>query len=328
MSIERELAEAFKRNDSALECPPSLDIRIAAEYRRVRVDKRGNRHMKKKWSFPKAVIVAMVVALICGFGYAGTKFLFADSQGKYSVRFQSSQAIDLDSNALSSARASLAAVQSQLAPGETAVVYLPELFAKFKGIPLAIGVTNSEFVSDVQQWRGLLEQQGVAETLPDSLLEGEYSFAGGTTNSPFHFVMGLDALDLLKDMKEEYKQSGGQELLWRLSDVPKDGAVSPYSSLYRNADGESIYLTWEIVGDTSIKVEGLTAPSTVYEEIDLNGRKAHFTKNTQSLYGESAVLQNIMWVEENSGDTVVFYVESDSASMSKERLIAAAASVQ
>ncbi|WP_042169474.1 hypothetical protein [Paenibacillus gorillae] len=328
MSIERQLAEAFKRNESALECPPSLDARIMADYGRMTMGKRGDSFMKRKWSWSRAAIIVVVVAILSGFAYAGNKFLFSDSQGRYSIHMQTNEVFSLAPDTLEKARASLKEVQVQLAPGETAVVYLPEMAAQFSGEQPPLGVTNPNYITDLQQWKHVLEESSITESLPDSLLGGTYQFQAGTLNSPLHFLIGLDAMKLQDEMKTEIKKTEGNRPLWRLTAPPVDIPQSYYTSVYRNANGEALYISWGVLKGSSIKLEGITSPDTEYVQLDLNGHKAHYTKNEQSLYGDSNVFQSVMWIEEQEDQTIVYHVESDSASMTKERLIEAATSLQ
>ncbi|WP_214626950.1 hypothetical protein [Paenibacillus agaridevorans] len=325
MSFERKLMEAFKRDQAELECPPSLDERIMADYGRMAMDGRRNIHMKNKRGLSRVAIIAAIIAVLTGFGYAGTQLLFSDSLGKYSIRMQSNEALTISPEALDNARASLKAVQDELAPGTTAVVYLPEVFSEYRGAPLPIGVASPDWIAGALEWRSVLEEKGVTETLPDNLLGGAYTLKAGAEGSPFHVIMGLDAADSLEEMKDEHHQTGGSEPLWRLTEPSAAGPESYYTSVYKDVNDEALYYTWQIISDASIKTEALTSPSTVYEELDLDGHKAHYTKNDQSLFGESNVLQGIMWMEEKEGETVVHHVESDSASMTKERLVEAAA---
>jgi|GEM_PF-1093071 len=328
MSIERKLTEAFKRDQAELECPPSLDERIMADYGRMAMDGRRNKHMKNKRGLSRIAIIAAVIAVLSGFGYAGTQLLFSDSLGKYSIRMQSNEALTINPEVLDRARASLKMVQDQLAPGTTAVVYLPEVFSEYRGAPLPIGVTSPDWVAGAQEWQVVLEEKGVTETLPDSLLGGAYTLKAGSLKSPFHVLMGLDAMDRMNEMIAEHNATNGEGPLWRLTEQSSEGPESYYTSVYRDVNDEALYYTWQIISDASIKTEALTSPSTVYEELDLGGYKAHYTKNDQSLFGESNVLQGIMWMEEKEGETIVHHVESDSASMTKERLVEVASSLQ
>ncbi|MUT67461.1 hypothetical protein [Paenibacillus sp. NEAU-GSW1] len=327
IEFERKLTEAFKRSETELEleCPPSLDVRIMAEYGRLTMEKRGKVAIKKKWSLSKVVIITATVALMSGFAYAGNKFLFSDTAGTYSIQMQTNESLDLEPDALEKARASLKEIQAQLAPGETAVVYLPEIAAKFEGgHQPALGVTNPIYVSDKSEWKAALTEIGAA--MPDDLL-GSYQFEAGTKNSPFHYELGMDALDLLNQMQAESEQSEGDQAaqaLWRLTDTETNSFVSSYTSVYRDADGEMLQAAWVVFDDPSTRMESFAPPSTVYEELSLSGQKAHYTKFDQSLYGDSSTLQSVMWIEQQEDRTIMHYVESDSAAMTEEKLVEAA----
>ena len=327
MSIEQKLTEAFKHNESSLDCPPSLDTRIIAEYDRMVMNKRGNSKMKKKLSMPRVVIIALVVAILCGFAYSGSKFLYSDSKGHFSIRLQSNEAFSLDPITLEKARNSIKVVQAQLAPGETAVVYHPEVFSQFPvDIPI-IGVSNLEYIYDAQQWKAVLEEQNVTESVPQSLLAGTYEFEAGAINSPFYSMMGMDAMDLLDEMKVEKKNVDEDKPLWRLTDIFTLPDISVYTTVYRDTNGEALYFTWQIYNDSSMKVESFTSPSTEYEEFNLDGKKIHYVKINESLFGDSTVFQSVMWMEEKGDATIVYSIESDSVTMTKEKLTAAVTSL-
>lgn len=322
MSIEQQLSKAFKHNDSSLQCPPALDAQILADYEQAVLGKGRNDRMKKKASLPKIAVIALIVAVLCGFAY-GSKFLFSDSTGFLSYEFYSSEDYDLKQDTLEKTRAALKEVRSQLAPGETAIVYLPEAI---KGYPI-FGVTNPDYIYDSQNWQAVLEEKGVTEKLPNSLLEGTYGFEAGTLNNPFHPVIGMDQIELIEEMEAEHKTAEKDYLIWRITDPATMPSISSYTSIYRDESGEKINLTWEVYTQSVYKKEGFTSPRTEYEEYTINGKKVHYTKNTQSLFTESGVLHNVMWMGEKDGKTTIYSLESDSLAMTKETLIEAVSSL-
>ncbi|MEK3883225.1 hypothetical protein [Paenibacillus sp. PL2-23] len=322
MSIERQLSEAFKRSNSASQLPPALDERIMADYRRLVMEKRGYSHMRKKWRLPRLAFVALIAAMLCGFAYAGNYLLFSDKEGSYSIRMQTNDALTIEPDVLEAVRASLKEVQSKLSPGQTAIVYLPDVFPD----ALPVSISSLKLIPDAEQWNAVLNQHGVQEVLPDSLLGGSFHFEAGALNSPFRPSMGADVTGLIDEMEAEYRQRDGSSgLLWRSIDIAAEQPVSQYTTMYTNDQGETLYLTMEVIDNVSITFDGLTPPSTAYEAIDLNEKQAHYTRNVQSLLGESPVFQDLMWIEEKDSQTIVHHVESDSGSMTKERMIEAAA---
>jgi len=326
MSIERKLTDAFKENEASLEYPSSLDTRIMAEYDRVVMKTGRDSRMKIKWSMPKVAMIVLIVTVLCGFAYSGSKFMFKDSQGNFSIRLQSNESFTLDPAILDKARNSIKEVKAQLEQGETAVVYYPELFLQFPIEFPVIGVSNLQYVYDAEQWKAELLEQGITESLPESLLAGAYIFEAGAINSPFYAMMGLDVIELLDDMKAEKKNNSEDKPLWRITDTATFPEQSVYTSVYRDSNGEHLYFIWKLYHD-AIRVESFTSPSTEYEELELDGRKLHYTQNNESLFGESTTLQSMMWIEETGNETIVYSMESDSVNMTKEKLLEAVKSL-
>lgn len=320
MSIEKQLSEAFKHNEVSLHCPPSLDNRIMAEYEQAVMNKGSNVYMMKKRRLPKVALIALVVALLCGFAY-GSKLLFSDSTNQLSYQFNSSEAFHLNAETFEHARATLQEVKTQLAPGEAGIVYMPEIF---KDYPL-YGVTNPDYIADKQQWELVLEEHGLTEQLPDSLLEGAYSFKAGAVDE--YPLISLEQNGLLAEMEAEKKTSNNDQPVWRLSDSTTNPIMTSYISVYEDENEEAIRLSWQIYDEVVSKINGFTSPTTEYEEYDLNGKKVHYTKNNQSLYTESDVLQSAMWMVEKDGQSFIYTIESDSPSMTKEKLIDAVKSL-
>jgi len=319
MSIEKQLSEAFKHNEASLHCPPSLDNRIMAEYERAAMNKGRNVYMMKKRRLPKVALIALVVALLCGFAY-GSKLLFSDSTNQFSYQFNSSEAFHLKAETLEHAREKLQEVKTQLAPGEAAIVYMPEVF---KDLPL-YGVTNPAYIANMHEWQLVLEEHGLTEQLPESLLEGAYPFKAGAVDE--HPLISLEENEWLEEMEAEKKTSNNDQPVWKLADSTTNPIMTSYISVFEAEDGEAIRLSWQIYDEIS-KIEGFTSPSTEYEKYDLNGKKAHYTKNNQSLLSENAVLQSVMWMEEKDGQSFIYTVESDSPTMTKEKLIEAVKSL-
>jgi hypothetical protein len=327
LSIEQKLVEEFEQDSNHMRCPPSLDSRIATEYRQQMMDHRGELLLRRKWNRPRIVLVSIIaVMFICGFAYAGSKLLFADAKGKFSINVQSNPQMELGKDALEKVRFSLKEVKSKLEPGETAIVYVPEFDIQVNGHQLWFRAYKPVTLTELEQWKAKLTEYDVEEKLPDSLL-GSYKFVEGMEGYPFSaFIGSNDATSLLEEMKAESKKTGSK-MLWRKTAVLPDKPTSPYTSVFRNSNQNTIYLTCDIVSGPSVKYETMSPPNTSYEELELNGLKAHYTKSEQSLYGDSTIYQDVMWIKESEGKTVVYHVGSDSLDMTKEQLVEIAKSL-
>ncbi|MWC30254.1 hypothetical protein [Paenibacillus sp. MMS18-CY102] len=321
-TIEQQLAEEFKQSSRQRQCPSSLDHRIAAEYRQSMMARRREQRLKTLWRMPKvALISAIVAASICGFAYAGNKLLFKDEEGMITLNVQSSDLLELGKRDLESVRASLSDVQSKLDPGETAVVYAPEFDVKGGWL----GAYQPIPFTDIVQWKRLLKKHNIKEPLPEAI-GGTFKFVEGMEGNPFSVALSPDAEQAWNEMRTQSKQDGSK-MLWRKIHPSHDQPTAAYSSVYQNSNQDNVYLTWEIVNSPSLYFNLITPSSTSYEEIDMNGQKVHYTKDEQSLYGESSVHQEVMWTRDEGGQPIIYRVGSDSASLAKEQLIEAARSL-
>ncbi|MFD1775833.1 hypothetical protein [Paenibacillus rhizophilus] len=323
MSIERQLIEEFERDSR--KCPSDLDTRIAAEYKHRVMQQRGIPFMFRKRRMPKVVLIAVIFIVICGFGYAGNKLLFEDQKEKLSISYQTEQQLHFEKGDVGKIRSSFQEVKAQLKPGDTAVVYLQDYDIQVQGTPIVFGI-NKPVSIPLEAWKATLQQRSIKEKLPESIL-GTYKFVEGMETSPYQFNYGPDAYRLIDEMKAESKETGSK-VLWRITNLSEADPVAPYTSVYRNSANDTIYLTWQIAGgDTSVKMFQAAPLGTAYEEIDIGGLTAHYMKDDHSLYGQSTIHQDVMWLKESGGKTIVYHVQTDSQNMTKEQLVEAAKSL-
>ncbi len=323
MSIEQQLVEAFEQDSR--KCPSDLDTRIAAEYRQQVMQQRGIPFMSRTRKMPKFVLIAIIFILICGFSYAGSKLLFEDKTDTFSINYQTAQELHFEQGDIEKIRGSLEEVKAQLNPGDTAVVYLQDYDIQVAGTPLVFGI-NKPIPIPLEDWKATLQQHSIEEKLPESIL-GTFNFVEGMENSPYQFSFGPDGYQLLNEMKAENKKTGS-ELLWRKADLSKAEPVVPYTSVYRNSSNETIYLTWQIAnGNPDLKMFQVAPPNTTYEEINIGGLTAHYMLDDQSLFGQSNIHQDVMWLKESGGKSVIYHVQTDSTKLTKEQLIEAAKSL-
>lgn len=318
MSIERQLTEAFKHNNSSLQCPPSIDAKIMAQYRAATMAKRGTLLMKKKSTLWKTAIVALLVVVLSGFAYSGTKLLYSNSKGQVQYSVHSSETFLYTPEELDQLRETIKEVEAQLEPGETAAVYLPQLFRQFPNVPPLFAVTKPAFIADLQQWRDVLDQEGVTEMLPEALLDGAYQFAEGAVNKQ---NVSFDDYINIEELTAEYESRMNDEPVWRLTQ--NDALVPLYTTVYHDINGESIQLNWEIYNE-KMKVDGFTATTSQYESFELNGETVHYIYNTQYLFGDSNELQSVNWLEENGEQTIYYSVETHSPNITQEELLSVA----
>ncbi|MFD0715691.1 hypothetical protein [Paenibacillus sp. GCM10027626] len=322
MSIEQQLTEEFKRDSR--KCSPDLDLRIAAEYRQQVMQQKRMPFMRKR-KMPKVVLIAVIIMVICGFGYAGNKLLFIESKEKFSVSYHTEQQLHFEKGDVEMIRGSLEEVKAQLNPGETAVVYLKDYDFRIQGAPVVFGIHQPVPIPLVA-WKATLQQHNIEEKLPESIL-GTFKFVEGMETSPYQFSFGTDAYRLLEEMKAESKKTGSK-VLWRKTNTSASNPIVPYTSVYRNSDNDTIYLTWQIAdNETNVKMLLAATPNTVYEDIDIDGLNAHYMMNDQALFGQSNIQQDVMWLKESGDKLVVYHLQTDSTNLTKDQLIEAVKSL-
>jgi hypothetical protein len=325
MSIERNLKSEYERNSSLIKCPPSLDSRIMAVFNGFVMEQRGKRDLLRKWKLPRAAWIAVIaVVVLCGFAYAGSKLLFEEQKGNFAIRMDASESVELEKADVEKIRDTLKEVKTQLSAGESAVVYLADYEAKFTRMPL-LAVTNAVMEREIQDWKAILKYHHAPDNIPESIF-GTYQFVGGMKAPPYGAFVDMDTVQLLDEMKAESRKTGN-DVIWRKYTATAD-PIPAYTSIYRNPEQATIYFSLQMVSDVPIRMEVTTSASSVYEELNLNGNKAHFTRTEQALYGDSNIYQDITWMNEDGERTLIYQVGSDSSSVTKEQLVQAARSMQ
>ncbi|RUT29568.1 hypothetical protein EJP77_14415 [Paenibacillus zeisoli] len=277
--------------------------------------------MKRLWKLPNIAVIGLLFVLLCGFALAGGKLLFQEELGNVKINYTANEEVTLDSGLLEKMRHSLSEVKAKLNKGETAVLYFAELGANRYAFQ---SVSNPEVVNDLDSWSRTVSHQNPTEHIPESL-PGSFKFAQGMESPAYGAFIDSAAFKLLDDMKVESKQTG-KDVVWRKTAVKSKPVFNFYTSLYRNAEQQTIYYTLQIPNE-KVRMEGITSPTSVYEDLNIHGHPAHYTLDNQSLYGASKIAQYILWMEEKGDQTLIYQVGTDSPTVTKQQLIQAAQSL-
>lgn len=325
MSIEEQLKEEFKHNSKNMVCPPTIDLRVMNACREQMLEKKGVQPMKRRGKLYKSIMLILVIAVVSGFTYAGRTLLFEETKGNMTMSAAKLEEFKLSKAQLEGINEARNEVKAQLNVGESAVLYLTEL-ERVTSTPL-IPVSQPEVNEDLDSWRTVLMGRQFDVLPPVSLLES-YRFAGGMEASPFGDLWGTDTdmETLKKEMKDE-SEASGKDMVWRMTQAPSSLPMLSYTTTYRNAQHETLYLVMDTALDSTIKVELVTPPSTKYEKLDLNGHSAHYFSNDAYLYNDNHFYQEISWMSEKEGRAFIYRIGSDSPSMTKEKLMEAAQSL-
>lgn len=321
MSIEGQLRQAFREHADTISPPPAVDAAVAAIYRRQAMGRRGVMYRMKSWRMSRVAIAALVVVMLSGFAYAGSKLLYQQEKGHVGMSYRAVDSFTIPPETLESIRIHLNEVKEQLEPGDRAVVYMEDLKIVRKiGLDPILGVDNPVRITTLEAWQSKLAESGAGITLPNALLGGTYSFAEGFEGYPHGSALSVSALELLPELEAESRETG-RDVIWRQTDAA-DIPFQGYTTTYRNGD-EQIHYTVEPMKE-KMKIESIMNGMAALEKVQVDGYEAAYTYNDNSMFTDSHIYQEIAWLEEQEGQTLIHRVGSDSGSVTKEQLAEAA----
>ncbi|MBN3524172.1 hypothetical protein [Paenibacillus apiarius] len=328
MSMETRLKREYEMASNLVSCPSSLDERVKALYH-SHIQAEGRKgYAARRFKPRRMAAVALAVVLLTGFAYSAQKLLFSANQGTVNMEMRTDAGFSLSRASTEHIRTALADVQQRLAAGQAAVVYVASLEQEdhplYKRYPL-FGVTKPEIVNDTESWKETVKKLHAPLSLPQEL-PGSFSFLEGKEGNPYESMVDEKGYSLLDELRQESKQNG-KGIVWRVVPRPQLPFDS-YTTTYTNADSHRIYVTVEVMPDVNVASKVLAPESAQYEELNVNGVKAHYTVNDQFLFNDSNRYQDLFWMSGQEGKQFVIRVATDSPHVTKEQLIQAANSLK
>ncbi|TBL77259.1 hypothetical protein [Paenibacillus thalictri] len=326
MSIEQKLRQEYGMQAQRLVSPSSLDTRVLERFRQETAGSRKAVRPVSRILFRNALVAVVVFVLLSGFAYAGGKLLFIDKSGSWRIEHRTGgNDFALQHITAEQIRSSLKQVKSELAAGETAVVYFAELEKEanplYREMPLLV-VSNMAPITDWEVWSSMWKAGEGLSLAPSQRLGDGFQFQEGKEGYAYGGVMSTEGVAQLGPLRQEAKETG-RSVVWHqlpTSDVP----VEAYTATYRNAEGERIFVTMQAAAAEEI-TEKVTVPDSIrYEEVPLHGLKAHYQKNDSFLFSETGQFANLLWIQPATSGTIKIDVGSDSPNVTKERLVRAA----
>lgn len=327
MFDSNRLQEKLRTKASGIRPPQGHEERIRLLYeRQLRRRNRGPFGGLRRPVFAKVSAVVLVLAVLSGFtGY----YYFNISDQRVSFTYRQPVSGWMDAAASARIYELLAEVEAGLEAGESAIVYVPELAERYTGKLALVSVMRPQTVTDAKQWEAELAEAGefglLAEAvLPDAAANG-WSFDRGQRQPPFGGRLGERDLDWLPELERESEASGGGAA-WRIR-PPDSGEPESkvYTSFYRNAAGEEIYVSVEIVDrKTDNRIMSSLAET---EEVGLHGEKAYYLRTEPFMFAESNRHHQVQWLQSTDDATWVISVGSSSPEVEKAELLQMAGEV-
>jgi hypothetical protein len=327
MSIEQRLTDELKRQGKSIQCPAAVGIRTEQLFDQRFSGKLSTGNLTSVFARPRrysqAVIIALCLLLFSGIAYAST-LLYQLNDGSFSFQVSSNTHKTLDDQQAQVVRERINQVRQQLASGESAMVYVPEL-NKLK-LPPLVKVNQPLSYTSIEGWLQQLVGSAGAYKLPDKLPEG-FAFTEGRTVLPIGAINADILRDNLETLKKQSKD-GTAGITWKKFDADGThaqsfGAQDIPNLIYQNAKGDQIQIYYQLIPDSE-KVKTVQAQITGIEQVEkvsLNGKEAYYSVNNHAFLSPSNQSQALTWIGQDNGQIVLYSVLSESVGVSKQDLV-------
>mgnify|MGYP001251309397 CR=1 FL=1 len=321
MSISDQLVEQYRAKAAGIKAPANQRQVYRELFERQQAMK-STRVVRRR---PLLLIGLAIVALVVIAGFTSYTWVhYGDDRVKVEYSQTTGEALSIEQSKPIYQR--LANVQAQLASGETAVVYLPEIlrfYPEVKGMEL-LAVSNPTATTDYEAWDNtLVDRDENVKRLPKETLGIE--FVRGIEESYFGGAISPEALKLLPEMKSESEANGGTDV-WRRVDPFTDLPFPIYTSIYRNTSQEEIFISTQWF-DQKGGIKGVTG-ATELEKVEVNGITVQYKLEEPFIFTNTSRLQTLQWVETFEDRSLVYTVGTSSLTLTKEDLIAVLKALQ
>ncbi|GAA0382482.1 hypothetical protein [Bacillus horti] len=327
MFIEKGLKQEYKRKAGTLQAPEEVEQHVFQHIQDLNGQK--NRQGKvaaflAKFSLlqrmPRTAVIAVVLVLLVGFGFGVTQ-LFSMEMDHALFEVEYDKRFTLVHTSSEEIMSQLKSVQSQLEPGEAAIVYLPELekeaFPHFREYPF-MKVGNPILYQDLNQWSEILGSPYNLVKQPNYLPE-DFTLQGGVLDLEYWGALSWEGMQL----GEELVQSAQGNMEWVRYTEPE---YTP-TFVYEDASKNKIFVSPFYVGEEVMKMIMTVNSFTDYEQVNIRGDEGFYTNNSDHILYEGDV-QGLSWFEKIGESVFQYSILTNSPDVTKEDLIKMAESVR
>ncbi|MBD3920593.1 hypothetical protein H8B09_17650 [Paenibacillus sp. PR3] len=340
MSIPEQLKQAYEQQAESINPQLEPDSKLLSRFAR-HAAKQGRRRASTivqlrthAWTtrplFMKIAIGLTVLALVSGFAdYIWVRI----SDDRVNIQYSEGINRALDASMLSEFRSELQQVQNQLDVGEAALVYsssMGKLIPGMASMPFII-VSNPHVIADIAAWRNVLKQEVGDYKLPsEQLPDNRLTFIGGKREGVSGPDMTSTDMTLLEELKTDAKKapagSSANRFAWRVRPTQEEGGplIRSYTAMYTDAQHHPIDVSLQLAKE---QVHMRLIASGAEQSVEVNGSKGVYLRTEPFIFSETNQYQTIQWLETHDDVTIIYSVGSASAEVSKEQLLAIAASM-
>lgn len=340
MSIPEQLKQAYKQQAESMNPQIEPDSKLLAQFahqaakqgrRRTSTIVQSRRHTWTRPLFMKIAIGLTILALVSGFAdYIWVRI----SDDRVNIQYGGGINRALDASMLSVLRSELQQVRGQLAPGEAALVYslsMGKLIPEMASMPF-IAVSNPIMVKELDAWKIILKQEvGDYSRLPsEQSMDNPLTFIGGKREGISGPDMTSTDMKLLQELKADAEKaptgSSANRFAWRIRPAQEEAGplLRSYTTMYSDARHHQIDIGLQLATE---QVQMRLIASGAEQSVEVNGSKGVYLRTEPFIFSETNQYQTIQWLETHDNVTIIYSVGSPSAEVTKEQLLAIAASM-
>ncbi|MFC4599865.1 hypothetical protein [Cohnella hongkongensis] len=320
MRIEQNLKAAYRQAAENISVPLSADRSARAKIDRL-LEAKPRRSSRLRRRSLQWTIAGLLALLIMGFT---AQYFVRLGDDRFSLEMSLNEQLRFDARTASLVRSQLQTVSSQLAVGEKALVYSPEIESllpdyRSKGLFYAEYASNPYLFKDYGEWKERLARLVPELVLPDAEKNG-LVFVDGKDEAAYGG--SVFELETVRRLQAEVAEQG-KAIAWEKIEREEE-PFPAYTTTYRDAGGRELTFSAQVFEEKA-KLVGLTrAPQ---EKIRLSdGREALYAVNDEYLYTETNRYTSVSWIDTQEGASVLYTVGSSSDAVTKEQLLALAES--
>ncbi len=322
MFTETTVKRAIQREAEQITSPRQLDAQILTLFER--------HHQTRPLPKPKRLYRASVIAACCMMLFTGVAYassvLYILHTDSVQLEVTKDSAVNLPQATVKEISESLYDVQSQLAPGENAYAYVPELAQR--NLPAVIRVANPTLFPDLTAWKEAITPYAAAVKLPTDIPQ-DFNLEGGRLQQAMEGT-DPDKLNTYETTLKQTSQQTGGKLSWVKAETvqaPQLGINTP-NLLYTNKRNGQIQLSFQVIPDANTAVSVKTGDFATAEKVSVHGKEAYISKQDNNFLTKTGYYLELSWIEAANGQSIVYQISTDDAAVTKDELLRMAASMK
>jgi hypothetical protein len=330
MSIENQLKMGFKQTARQFISSPRLDARIEQSFdAHVRKQAKSRPGYFASHKYGRIALVAVCLLLFSGVAYAST-LLYSLQANNFTMEASGTSALRLSKDQLSEITGSLHQVRGQLAPGESAFVYIAALESiKLPEAPEGLAlhrVNHPQPYTDINQWKQLLGK-GFQNIKTPTVLPDGFTFNRAELEGPIG-MLDMDNYKKYNTLLKAQAAAAPEKIAWQKAvqeDAHEDQAVIPKSPrlVYTNSQKDQIEISYTLIppSDKKVDIKVKTSDASSAEKVQVADKDAYYTVNNSNFLSDTGKSQEIVWVEQREGQTVMYHAATSSVNVTKADLL-------